>query len=215
MSRGGVRGLPRRAARRREDLVQGVGGLHALFRRLPAHRGDGRARPRDAALRADEAGRPDEPARARRAPLCGGAAAPGQCAGHAVEHGRLPDQAQARRAGAHLPHDPGPRQRRVRAPRRPAPQHLPQFAEAARRRAAPARPSRGCASPARSPAARATSRAPPSACWPGRAAAAERLGAAWAAAAADHGLRRAARPHHRRPPLRLRRASGARGPSSR
>ena len=36
----------------REDLVQGVGGLHPLLRRLPAHRGDGRARPRDAALRA-------------------------------------------------------------------------------------------------------------------------------------------------------------------
>ena len=96
---GRVRGLPRRAARRREDLVQGLGGLHALFRRLPAHRGDGRARPRDAALRADEAGGPHEPAPPERAPLRGRAAAPGQCAGHAVEHGGLPDQAQARRAG--------------------------------------------------------------------------------------------------------------------
>ncbi len=35
-----------------------------LFRGLPSHRGDGRARARDAALRADEAGRPVEPASA-------------------------------------------------------------------------------------------------------------------------------------------------------
>ena len=33
---------------------------HALFRRLPADRGDGRARPRDSALRPDEAGRPHQ-----------------------------------------------------------------------------------------------------------------------------------------------------------
>ena len=39
---------------------------HALLRRLPADRGDGRARPRDAALRADEAGRADQSAQARR-----------------------------------------------------------------------------------------------------------------------------------------------------
>jgi methylenetetrahydrofolate--tRNA-(uracil-5-)-methyltransferase len=38
-------------------------GQHALFRRLPADRGDGRARPRDAAPRADEAGRADQSAR--------------------------------------------------------------------------------------------------------------------------------------------------------
>ena len=37
--------------------VQGVGGLDALFRRLPADRGHGRARPRDPRLRPDEAGR--------------------------------------------------------------------------------------------------------------------------------------------------------------
>ena len=36
----------------------------ALFRRLPADRGHGRARPRDVAPRADEAGRPDQRARA-------------------------------------------------------------------------------------------------------------------------------------------------------
>ncbi len=43
----------------------------------------------------------------RRAAACGGAAAPGQCAGHAVEHGRLPDETKARRAGACAAHDPG------------------------------------------------------------------------------------------------------------
>ena len=43
-----VRGLHRRAARGREDRVQGMGGEHALFRGLPADRGDGGARPRHA-----------------------------------------------------------------------------------------------------------------------------------------------------------------------
>ena len=43
----------------------------------------------------------------RLSPSCGGAAAPGQCAGHAVEHGGLPDQAETWRAGAHLPHHSG------------------------------------------------------------------------------------------------------------
>ena len=108
--------------------VQGLGDQHALFRRLPADRGDGRARPRDAAPRADEAGRPDQSARPDGQGLRRRAAAPGQHARHAVQHGRLPDQAEARRAGAHLPHHPGPRERRVRPARRPAPQHLPQLA---------------------------------------------------------------------------------------
>ena len=80
--------------------------IHALFRRLPAHRSDGGARRRHAALRADEAGRASRPAHGPP-PLCGGAAAPGQRAGHAVEHGGLPDQAETWRADAHLPHDPG------------------------------------------------------------------------------------------------------------
>ena len=98
-------------------------------------------------------------------PLRGGAAAAGQCAGHAVEHGGLPDQAQARRAGPHLPHDPGPGGGRVRAARRPAPQHLPQLARSCSTASCACAPSRGCGSPARSRAARAMSRAPPSACW--------------------------------------------------
>ena len=61
---------------------------------------------------------------------------------------------------------PGLRERRVRAARRPAPQHLPQFAEAARRHAAAEGACRGCASPARSPAARAMWSPPRSGCWP-------------------------------------------------
>ena len=67
---------------------------------------------------------------------------------------------------ARVPHDPGPRERRVRAARRPAPQHLHQLAAAARPHAAAQGRRRACASPARSPAARAMSRAPRSACWP-------------------------------------------------
>ena len=133
---GRVRRLPRCAARGRQNLLQGMGGLHALLRRLPADRGDGRARPRHAALRAHEAGRPVQPAQAGRAPARGGAAAPGQCARHAVEHGGLPDQAEARRADARVPHDPGAAGGRVRAPGRAAPQHLPQLAQAAGRRIA-------------------------------------------------------------------------------
>ncbi len=50
--------------------------------------------PRDAAPRADEAGRPRQSAH-RALAARGRAAAAGQCAGHVVEHGRLPDQAQA------------------------------------------------------------------------------------------------------------------------
>ena len=62
---------------------------------------------------------------------------------------------------------PGLEKRRVRPPRRPAPQHVPQLAEAARWRAATEGACRGCASPARSPASKAMSRARPAACWPG------------------------------------------------
>jgi methylenetetrahydrofolate--tRNA-(uracil-5-)-methyltransferase len=72
---------------------------HALFRRLPADRGDGRARPRDAALGADEAGGPDQQAQSDGEGLCRRPAAAGQCAGHAVQHDGLPDQAEIWRAG--------------------------------------------------------------------------------------------------------------------
>ena len=55
---------------------------------------------------------------------------------------------------------PGLERRRIRAARRPASQHLPQFAAPAWIRACASRPSRACASPGRSPAAKAMSRAP-------------------------------------------------------
>ena len=115
----------------RRHPVPRMGEVDALFRGLPAHRGDGGARRRHAALRTDEAGglaRSED----RAASLRRGAAAPGQRARHAVEHGRLPDQAQIRRADAHLPHDPGAEGCALRAARRHPPQHLPQFAAASR-----------------------------------------------------------------------------------
>ena len=65
MDRARVRGLHRRAARGRKDRVQGLGARHPLFRGLPAHRGHGRARPRDPALRPAQARRPHQPPRAR------------------------------------------------------------------------------------------------------------------------------------------------------
>ena len=119
-----------------KTVVPRMGSVDALFRRLPADRGDGRARARNAAPRPDEAVRPDQSAPARREGLRGRAAAPGQQARHAVQHGRLPDQAETRRAGAHLPHHSRIAERGIRPARRPAPQHLSQFAQAARRDAA-------------------------------------------------------------------------------
>ena len=68
---------------------------HALFQWLPADRGDGATRPRDAAARTDEAGRADQPARSDAETLRRGAAAAGQCARHALQYGRLPDQDEA------------------------------------------------------------------------------------------------------------------------
>ncbi len=44
-----------------------------------------------------------------------------------------------RRAAARVPHHSGPRERRIRPARRPAPQHLPELAKAARWPVAPAR----------------------------------------------------------------------------
>src|SRR3546814_4183428 len=73
--------------RRRKDRLQGLGKGHPLFRGLHADRGDGRARGRNLALRADEGRRPRQSAH-RPLALCGGAAPPGQCARHIVEHGR-------------------------------------------------------------------------------------------------------------------------------
>ena len=162
-----VRSLRRRAARRRQDELQGVGSDDALFRRLPADRGDGRARPRDAAARADEAGRADQPAPPGEKPYAVVQLRQDNALGTLfnmvgfqtkLKHG---EQARIFRM------IPGLEKRRVRAARRAAPQHLPQLAEAAGLDAAAEGAAAPCASPARSPAARAMSRAPPSASWPG------------------------------------------------
>ena len=115
----------------RKDRIQGLGEGHALFRGLPAHRGDGGARARNPALRADET-RGARRSAHRPLALRRGAAPAGQRAGHALEHGGLPDQAEARRTDAHFPHDPRAGARRVRAARRPASQYVPEQPEAAR-----------------------------------------------------------------------------------
>jgi methylenetetrahydrofolate--tRNA-(uracil-5-)-methyltransferase len=73
-----IRCLRRGAHRRRQSFVPRLGSHDALFRRLPADRGDGRARSRNASSRADETVRPDQSARARRQALCGRATASGQ-----------------------------------------------------------------------------------------------------------------------------------------
>ncbi len=112
MDRDAIWRLHRGAAGGGKDRVPRMGARYALFRGLPADRGHGGTRRGDAALRADEAGRPHQPAQPASPPLCGGAIAPGQCARHAVEHGRLSDQAEIWRAVAHLPDDPRPGRRR-------------------------------------------------------------------------------------------------------
>ena len=100
LDRGAVRGLRRRAARRRrrtsfKDWEASTPYFEGCLPiEVMAERGPG-----DAALRADEAGRPDRSAH-RPAALCGRPAAPGQRARHAVQHGRLPDQAHPWRAEA-------------------------------------------------------------------------------------------------------------------
>ena len=71
---------------------------------------------------------------------------------------------------------PGLAERGIRAARRPAPQHLHQFACPARSDTFRSTPGPGCASPARSRAARAMSRVPAIGLLAGRFAAAERLG---------------------------------------
>ena len=72
-----IRALRRRAAAGAERLRAHRRGRHAVLRSLPAHRGAGAARPRDAALRPHEADGPDRSAH-RPAALRGGAAAPGK-----------------------------------------------------------------------------------------------------------------------------------------
>ena len=138
----------------------------------------------------------DNPAH-RPLAACGRPAAPGQQARHLVEHGRLPDQAEAWRAGADLPHHPGPGESRVRAARRDPPQQLHQLAAAARRRARlKSKPNirfagqiTGCEGYVESAAIGLIA---------ARFAAAEANGASARRAAAGDRDRRPARPHHRR-----------------
>jgi hypothetical protein len=98
-----------------------------LFRRLPADRGDGRARPRDAALRADEAGRADQSAQADR-PAAYAVVQLRQDNALGTLYNMVGFQTKLKygEQAERLPHDPGAREGRVRAARRAAPQHLPQ-----------------------------------------------------------------------------------------
>ena len=69
-------GVRRRAAGGGKVGIPRIRG-HALFRRLPADRGDGRAGARDASARSDEAGRPHQRSCADSQAPCRGAIAPG------------------------------------------------------------------------------------------------------------------------------------------
>ena len=146
---------------------------------MPVEEIASRGRP-DAHLRADEAGRPGRPA--HRAV----AVSPSCSFGRRTRTARSGGSSASRRgssgrAGARLPHDPRPRERRVRPLRRDAPQHLHRIArappaddadEAPRRLRMPldSTPWYGrmesnsipniSSSPARSPASRATSSPP-------------------------------------------------------
>ena len=117
-----------------------------------AHRGT-----RHAALRADEAGR----ARRIRAP--GGSPyavvqlRQDNARRRPLQPGRLPDADEVGRAGARAADDPRPRERRVRALRHGAPQHLHQRPDGAAADVADAGRATTCSSRARSPASRATS----------------------------------------------------------
>ena len=105
-----------------------------LLRRLPADRSPGRARPQNAVLRPDEAGRPDRPAHGPPA-LGLLAASAGEPSGNALLDGRLPDAHEVGRPEARLPADPRPGERRVRPLRRHPPQHLHPVAAGAGRHA--------------------------------------------------------------------------------
>ena len=201
---GRIRRLRRCASFRRAAQASRLGD-NPLFRRLPADRGDGRARPRNAAPRADEAGRADQSARPHGEAPCHRPAPPGQCAGHALQHGRLPDAPALRHPGRHPPHDPGPGQRAIRPAWRPPPQHFPQFTQGVGRPS----PIEGgppvalCRPDHRLRRLRRVGRHRPP-CRPhGRRRAARRSDRA---AAADHRLRRHPRPYHRRAHVGRRRA---------
>jgi hypothetical protein len=154
--------------------------------------------PRNLAPRPDEADGADQCPQAGRQGLCRGAAAPGQCARHALQHGRLPDEAQIRRAGADFPDDSRARKRRVRAAWRAAPQHLSQFAAAARRQpAAQVAPGTSLRRPDHRLRGLCGKR-PPLACLAGRFAAAQAPRRSAVATTVDIRLRSFAKSHHRR-----------------
>ena len=137
-----VRALSRRAAEGRERRFAHRGGRHAVFRSVPADRGDRAPRTRHAALRADEADGPHRSAH-RPAALGRRATAPGEPARRQLQPGRLSEPPEVRRAGAHSAHDPRAGARRV-YPLRPDPsQHLHQRARAAHADAATALAPRG------------------------------------------------------------------------
>ena len=98
LSRSAVRGVRRGAPRRGEGPVPRL-REGRLLRGLPARRGDGRARRRDAAPRADEAVRPPRPAHGQGA-LRRRPAPAGRPREDALQPRRLPDEAQGRRAAA-------------------------------------------------------------------------------------------------------------------
>ena len=86
--------------------------------------------------------------------------------GVAPQPGRLPDEAPEGRAGAHPARAARARRGGVRALRLRAPQHVPERAATASRRASSCARGRASTWPDRSPASRATSRAQRSASWP-------------------------------------------------
>src|SRR6266516_2384995 len=98
-----------------------MGEINPLFRWLSADRGDGRARARDAAARADEAARPHQCASTRQETLCRRAVATRQQARYALQYRRLPDEAEAWRSAQDLQDHPGARNRGIRLTGRRAP----------------------------------------------------------------------------------------------
>ena len=196
---GRVRRVLRRAGRGRigdgARLRQGE-----VLRGVPSDRSDGASRARHAALRADEAGRPDRPAH-RTVPVRRRAAAAGHPGRRSLQPRRLPDANQVGRSGPRAAHDARARAGRVRAVRHGAPQHLHLRTEGAAADMADADARRTCSLRGRSPVSRATWSRRRRVCWPAQR---RRPGAGRGAAHA------AAHDGNRRPGLlRLARRSGA------
>ena len=162
MTQAAVRGVRGRAAVRR-DLRAARFRKGRAFRRMPAGRGDRLARHRHAALRSDEAGRTRASGH-RRASARGRAAAQGRPVRRLLQHRRLPDEDESAGAEARHQHDSRPGERRLRALRLDAPQHVHQRPAASARDVSDEDATTAFSSPARSPASKATWSRPPSAC---------------------------------------------------